>query len=183
MCFSGATMVVSYCLGFAILLSLATPSSFSQVLSETILTFDFVFLQKTTIKTRLRPRQIQSHLRCPPPSGRFYLTKQIVDLQCFLHTLASNKVWLQVCPRRSATTFVSAYFCTSFALFEWRDLFGNIQNWQNWNFQMWPFMKYSKLMSNTLQKLSNWLTFLTLQATYCYFNQLCTCKVQAGGSG
>ena len=67
--FPGATMVVSYCLGFAILLSLATPSSFSQVLSETILTFDFLFLQKTTIKTRIRPRkrqtQIQSHLQCP----------------------------------------------------------------------------------------------------------------------
>ena len=27
------------------------------------------------------------------------------------------------------------------------------------------------------------MTFLTLQATYCYFNQLCTCKVQAAGGG
>ena len=27
------------------------------------------------------------------------------------------------------------------------------------------------------------ITLFTLQATYCYFNQLCTCKVQAGGGG
>ena len=68
--FSGcATMVASYCLAFAILLSLATPSSFSQVLSKLSI-FDIWLMQKVMIKTMTK----------------FYLLKQIYDLHCFLHT-------------------------------------------------------------------------------------------------
>ena len=49
--FSGcATMVASYCLAFAILLSLATPSSFSQVLSKLSI-FNIWLMQKVMIKT------------------------------------------------------------------------------------------------------------------------------------
>ena len=174
-------MVVSYCLGFAILLSLATPSSFSQVLSETILTFDFVFLQKTTIKTRLRPRQIQSHLRCAllladsisqnklltfnvffilwhQIKFGFKFAQDVVQQHLFLH------IFVLLLPSLNGVTFLEYSKLTEL---EFSDVtyFG-------------IFKAYVKNTPKAVKKM----TFLTLQATYCYFNQLCTCKVQAGES-